>query len=683
MKTPINPFAQLSPRLGLIVFGAIGALAVFMSAQFSERLTNAYQESARSQLAAIAGTWDDSFRRTDLDNPGALQRRIARMRANNPTLHKISVSWRDRRGATVLAQEGHEHDPDGADRDVSSALATRYADTSEPAPIDAGVYDYREVSAADGAYYAELNYPITRRGEVVAAMELHYDLEKLDAALAKDKRTLWVGAGLVALTLALLVHSIFQRAVLSPISKLREATRRLAGGKADTRLGWRRSDEIGALARDFDRMAEELESAQAHLQERALKDPLTDLLNHRAFQERMAQELRRAEREGYSVSVVALDVDYFKEINDRWGHAAGDDALRLLARAIETELRPSDICARVGGDEFMLAIVRSDVLEADGIVGRLRANVANLEVGPAKQTLTLSAGISEFPRHSLSQEDLMHLADGAMYWAKSSGRNRSCVYSSETDFALSAEEAADRAAREGLVNTVHALAKAVDAKDGYTHSHSQRVARYAATLAEHLEVDCAQVERIRTAGVLHDVGKIGISDILLLKPSNLTEEEFAIMRRHSELGRDIVAGAGMDDISRFVLHLHERYDGNGYPDGLAGEAIPLESRILHVADTLEAMTSSRVYRDALPLKVALAELDRHSGTQFDPTVTAAMLDVVRLGRLEIGAERETTVDPDLTVEVEGARLRLTELPRSFDETQRSGHPLPSRRPDAA
>lgn len=238
----------------------------------------------------------------------------------------------------------------------------------------------------------------------------------------------------------------------------------------------------------------------------------------------------------------------------------------------------------------------------------------------------------------------MHLADGAMYWAKSRGRDRTFIYSSDKDFALSAQEAADRVAHEGLINTVHALAKAVDTKDGYTASHSQRVARYAATLAARAGFEAEHVERIRTAGILHDVGKIGISDVLLLQPGRLSDEQFATMRRHSELGRDIIAGAGMDEIGRFVLHLHERWDGRGYPDGVSGEDIPVESRILHIADALEAMTSTRVYRGALPLATALGELEKHAGAQFDPRFVPHMLELVRSGELEVAGERQEALD---------------------------------------
>jgi HD-GYP domain-containing protein (c-di-GMP phosphodiesterase class II) len=231
------------------------------------------------------------------------------------------------------------------------------------------------------------------------------------------------------------------------------------------------------------------------------------------------------------------------------------------------------------------------------------------------------------------QDELLHLADGAMYWAKSNGKARTFVYSDTIDLARSAEEAAERNLRAGLVNTVHALARAVDAKDGYTHSHSQRVARYAAELGRALGLLEPQLEQLRSAGVLHDVGKIGIPDAVLLKPAKLDAAELAVMRRHSELGRDIIAGAGLEEIATWVLHLHERYDGRGYPEGLAGELIPLESRILHCADALEAMTSSRIYRPGMPVEAALEELEDGSGSQFDPHIVAALNLLVREGGL--------------------------------------------------
>jgi HD-GYP domain-containing protein (c-di-GMP phosphodiesterase class II) len=295
----------------------------------------------------------------------------------------------------------------------------------------------------------------------------------------------------------------------------------------------------------------------------------------------------------------------------------------------------SDIAGRVGGDEFMIALHGTSVREAQDVVARLRDALSSISIGPTRETLTISAGIAMYPRAAEYQTDLMRFADGAMYWSKSSGRDRVSVYSPDTGEALSPEEKAEHAQRSSLVRTVHALARAVDAKDGYTHLHSQRVAFYAATLAVSLGLDSERVEMVRTAGVLHDVGKIGIPDRVLLKPGRLSEAEFTEMRRHSELGRDIIAGAGMSEIADWVCNLHERYGGGGYPSGVAGDLIPLESRILAVADALEAMTCPRVYRPALRLEDALDELERSAGSQFDPEVATRTIELVRSGELQV------------------------------------------------
>jgi HD-GYP domain-containing protein (c-di-GMP phosphodiesterase class II) len=232
----------------------------------------------------------------------------------------------------------------------------------------------------------------------------------------------------------------------------------------------------------------------------------------------------------------------------------------------------------------------------------------------------------------------MRFADGAMYWSKSGGPGRTSLYSANDSAALSAEEEAARLKRNGLFNTVHALARAVDARDGYTHMHSQRVGFYAATLAGALGFADDRVETVRMAGLLHDVGKIGIRDAILLKPGPLTKAEFTVMRRHAELGRAIISGAGMPDIAHWVGHLHERIDGRGYPDGLSGEDIPVESRILHVADALEAMTCPRLYREPMDTGDALEELERHAGTQFDADAVSTMTRLVREGTIQVGEQ---------------------------------------------
>lgn len=639
-------------KLGLVVFGAMTALAVLATLVFTSRLEETYRQAGKSQLEALAKTWDDGFHVTSLDgDPAYLQERIQRLRAlTDKTVHKMAVSWEGTDGSNLLVQDGHEHDPNGVKRDVSTSEVVRLDGSGNDVPFEQGPQPYREVRAADGAHYGKLLYGVTRGGTLRAVVELHYDLKALDEALAADKRTVLTIAILAALTLTLLANLLLNRALLRPLARLRTATARLGAGDRKHRLEWKRRDEIGLLAQDFDRMAADLDRAHDHLEALALTDPLTNLLNHRAFKERFEQELRRGEREQYTIAVVAIDVDNFKQVNDTWGHAAGDEGLQALATAFRKHMRPNDICGRIGGDEFCVALPRSTAEEAEEVIDRLREHVSKLSLGPAGESFTLSAGISEFPRHGMGRDDLMHLADGAMYWAKSAGRNRSFVYCADSDSALSAEEQALRAKRQGLVNTVYALAKAVDAKDGYTNMHSQRVGDYGLQLALKLGLDQEAAEAIHTAGVLHDVGKIGISDAILQKPAALDDDEWAAMRRHSELGRDIISGAGMDEIADVVLHLHERWDGNGYPDRIAGEDIPLASRILHAVDALEAMTSSRVYRKGRPVAAALEELERSSGTQLDPAVAEVLVRMVREGELVVtGAEAEVAEDETVPV----------------------------------
>jgi len=566
---------RLRSRIAALVLGGVVLLAAVMAEVSSHSLGEAYERSARAELAAIAATWEDGFALSDLADPELMQERMLRLRELNPRLTEVTVAWHDALGRRHVAGAGR------------------------PA----------------GSHQVALRHVV---GDGDALLELHYDLAALDRARTSDSLTLALIGLAAALVLGGLVSVLLGRTVVRRLDRIRAVANALREGDAGARTDLRGRDEIGALAHDFDLMADALLEAA--------KDPLTGLLNHRAFQERLAEELKRAERGGYPVAVVSLDLDDFKAINGALGHAAGDDALRTVATALRDELRAGDVCGRVGGDDFMVGLIDADVGTADLIVDRVRERVAHHGLG-------VSAGIVAYPRHGTSQDELLQLASGAMYWAKSHGKARTFVYSHAIDFALSAEEAAERNLRAGLVNTVHALARAVDAKDGYTHSHSHRVARYAAELGRALGLRDERLEMLRTAGVLHDVGKIGIPDAVLLKPALLDNVELAVMRRHSELGRDIIAGAGLEEIAEWVLHLHERFDGGGYPDNLSGQEIPLESRILHCADALEAMTSSRIYRPGLAVDGALGELERGAGSQFDPLVAAALIDLVRDGIL--------------------------------------------------
>jgi diguanylate cyclase (GGDEF)-like protein len=408
--------------------------------------------------------------------------------------------------------------------------------------------------------------------------------------------------------------------------------------------------------RRMGRMRERMAAERAQFEALAHEDPLTGLPNKRAFDDRLDMELRRAAREYYPVALVALDLDRFKQINDTWGHPVGDEALVKLAQHLEAELRAGDICGRVGGDEFVLALVRADAHSAERVLTRLRRALENVTVGPAGERLGFSAGIAEYPRHSSSRERLVRCADSALYWGKANGRGRAAIYNPDTGADGRPTATSEEAVRlRSLLSTLQALAKAVDAKNRYTAGHSERVATYAFALAHSFGFSEERLDAIRQAALLHDVGKIGIRETILTKEDALNLEELEELQRHSELSRAMLSGAGMPELARWVHHLHERFDGEGYPDGLAGREIPVESRILHVADALDQMARPSALRRDRPLREALAELSYCSGSRVDPEIAARAIDLVHSGELKLAGHEPPRRRPRLIAEPQRSR----------------------------
>jgi diguanylate cyclase (GGDEF)-like protein len=587
-------------RAGLqtrIVAGAalmVLACGGFMAHRAVDAISDAYRWNGESEAQAIAHGFVRSLSPRDLDDIGRMRARLARVGSAHPQLIDVTV-W------------------------AAPADTPRVAD-----------YD-RE----DGA--AVLRFPIVDgRGRPRYVLRLAFSLDERAEALAHGRREVLLAGLGAGLLLVIGAGALCRLLVVRPVERLSGNALQLVAGKPVAALGWRRRDAIGALAGSIDALGGTMQALQARIDGLALKDPLTGVLNHRGLHDELHEALERAADRREKVAVVVLDIDNFEQLNAAAGHGAGDEALRIAARVFLGELRPGDVCGRIGGDEFLLALPDSDAWGAERVVERLRAAVAAAPLRTGRSGLAFSAGIAEFPRDARDQQGLMRLADGALYRAKRSGRNRCVVYSSFVDAPLSLQEEAERARTAGLANTVYALARAVDLKDGYTHQHSARVAQYAAVLARELGMSEEEIEQIRTAGILHDVGKVGVADAVLLKPARLTEDEFLEMQRHSALGRDIIQGAGMPEIADWVLYLHERWDGCGYPHKLEGEEIPLASRVLGVADAFEAMTSSRLYRRGMPVEKALLELEKSAGQQFDPAVAQRMVDLVRAGAIPLG-----------------------------------------------
>src|SRR5918997_759913 len=334
-------------------------------------------------------------------------------------------------------------------------------------------------------------------------------------------------------------------------------------------------------------------------------DPLTGLLNRRAFEELLDSELERSRRTGRPLAVVVGDVDGLGELNRRLGLPAGDRVLQLAARDMLKWKRRIDSAGRVGGEEFALLLPETDERGAFLLAERLR-RAAHRTFGADAMPVTISMGA-----------------------AKELGKDRSVVYSEEVSRMLASVGCPEGA--ELQLATVIGLAEALDRRDAGALGHSQTVGRYSEQIAAQLGLPDDHVERVRLAGVLHDVGKIGVSDRVIAKPGPLDAGEWGEMRTHPEIGARLLAHPDFDDLRAWVHSHHERPDGHGYPLGLSGDSIPLEASILAVADAYEAMTADRAYRSSMGEEAARAELEAGAGTQFDARVVRALLAVLEPG----------------------------------------------------
>ncbi len=354
-------------------------------------------------------------------------------------------------------------------------------------------------------------------------------------------------------------------------------------------------------------------------------DPLTGLLNRRAFEELLELELERAVRADRPLSVIVGDIDSFRSVNEEHGHEAGDAALQAVAHNSLKWKRRIDHAARIGGEEFALLLPETDERGAFIVAERLR-RATHRSFSDSPVGVTFSFGIASAPLHAADGVALLRAADRASAAAKDLGGDRTVIFSDEVARTLA--RMGGQGSEELQLATVLALAEALDIRDTGTGQHSQTVGRYAELMARELGLPEEHVERVRLAGVLHDIGKIGIPDSVLAKPGPLDAEEWQQMYTHPEIGARLLSRPEFYDLRAWILAHHERPDGLGYPNGLGAEDIPLEARILAVADAYEAMTADRVYRAALGEAAARAELEGGAGTQFDPEVVAAFLRVL-------------------------------------------------------
>jgi len=373
------------------------------------------------------------------------------------------------------------------------------------------------------------------------------------------------------------------------------------------------------------RLENELHRAHSAAELRARTDELTGASNRRHFAEIVGEALA-ADPDG--CALLLLDADHFKQVNDLHGHVVGDAVLVELARRLAGGLRPTDTLARWGGEEFAVLLrgVGSDE-ELDRLAQRLRAAVARTPVNAdgVSIPLTVSIGAAHAGPALDDLDALVEAADCCLYVAKRQGRDRVSLVPDLVD-------AATQAGDSDAVHLARALAVTAARREGEPETHAAQVAELATQTAERMALPVGVVERCTLGAWLHDVGKVAVPDRILGKPGALDDAEWAVMRTHPVVGEDIVSRVGsLSEAAAAVRHHHERVDGTGYPDGLAGDAIPIEARIVAAADAYAAMTSDRVYSPARPPQDAVAELRHSCGSHLDASVVAALLDVLGFG----------------------------------------------------
>jgi diguanylate cyclase (GGDEF)-like protein/putative nucleotidyltransferase with HDIG domain len=403
-----------------------------------------------------------------------------------------------------------------------------------------------------------------------------------------------------------------------------------------------------------------LSAANSRLEALATTDMLTELPNHRALSNLLEQEGERARRYGHPLSLLFFDGDRFKQVNDTYGHAVGDAVLRELGERARSVLRAGDTLGRFGGEEFLVLLPETDGQGARTVAERLRAAVAAAPLAAQAVeggiAVTVSIGVASYPADGASGSEVRGRADQAMYWAKRLGRNQVRTAEeaarAERDAALKAATAhmlerhegsgdPDSRLRMEQLGLIYSLMGVLDWREPGMSAHAQEVSDLVAGMARALHFDEARTLRASTAAFLHDIGKIALPDRLLQQPrQHFSAQEWHLLHQHAELGAAIVeASHELADLAPAIRHHHERWDGAGDPDGLAGEAIPLEARLIGLAEAYHAMTSQRPYQAARTAAQAMAELERCGRTQFDPALLP-VLRAVLASRQEAGTHAE-------------------------------------------
>ena len=451
--------------------------------------------------------------------------------------------------------------------------------------------------------------------------------------------TLSLSVGLVILVI-MGIHILITGPVVRLLNRLQ---------KLDTGEGYRE-----ALTRNLHGeplvLARRLESAFEKLARMSKTDELTGLANRRRFEEVLELFYHQSRRYNRPMSLITMDVDFFKAVNDAAGHQAGDELLKVVAAAIEDACRKADLPARLGGDEFSILLPETLAVDARQVADRVLHAVSAkpIKAKSIEVNVTVSVGITDLNASEIDCPEAMQaLADRALYTAKELGRNRVVMAhdlhgvgiteaqggNQNVEVLVKKLAGVDGQFKDIFLQAVEEVAKVLEQRDPNMGDHARKVQRYAVLIAEEMELPERVIKRIEITAMLHDIGMLAMPDSVLLCPGPLDPQQLANMRRHPLLGVRIMERMEfLEQEIPTVRYHHERYDGKGYPEGIAGAAIPLTARILAVADTFDAMTSDRTFRTARTMTEAVGEIQKSAGIQFDPAVVESFVAVAaRMG----------------------------------------------------
>ena len=380
-------------------------------------------------------------------------------------------------------------------------------------------------------------------------------------------------------------------------------------------------------------------SLYSRAQSEALTDSLTKLFNYRYFCKALTEQMEKIG--SAELSLLLIDLDLFKLFNDLYGHVEGDRALETVAAIMTRLVGQKGVICRYGGEEFTILLPYHDAKSAYDTAEKIRLEIQRAFLNTsdtAQRFLTASIGVCTYPYAAPNAEELLNRADLAMFAAKNQGKNQTIIYTPKIVLHGKQSDVSSKGitGQSSHAATIYALTAAIDAKDHYTFGHSQRVAEYASILAGALDLDESHIEIVREAALLHDVGKIGIPENILMKAGRLNNEEYDIVKRHVEMSLTIIKHLpSLNHTLPAVLGHHERWDGRGYPRGIKEENIPVAARCLAISDSFDAMTSIRPYREALSVEAALHEIKNNMGTQFDPVIAKIFMELVINGTISV------------------------------------------------